>query len=278
MIAFEIAGKADLGSTHRIVIPGVLALVLVVACVTSPLGRRQLKLMPEDQMTQMGLAAYDQISEETPVSTDRALNAYVACVADAITGILSAAEAPQTWEVRVFDVDEPNAFALPGGKIGVNRGLLRVAKNQDQLATVIGHEVAHVIAGHSNERISAQYGTQGALAVASAVTDAANPKHQTAIALLGVGAQVGVLLPYGRTHESEADLLGLDYMSRAGFDPRASVELWRNMAAAGGQQPPQFLSTHPSHQTRIQKLEARIPQDLPIYEEARRSGRAPNCS
>jgi len=278
MVVFDIAGNANLGSTRRLVIPGLLALVLVAACVTSPLGRRQLKLMPEDQMTTMGLAAYDQISKETPVSTDPVLNAYVVCVANAITGALTDGEAPLAWEVRVFDVDAPNAFALPGGKIGVNRGLLRVAKNQDQLATVLAHEVAHVLAGHSNERISAQYATQGALAVASAVTDPANPKHQQAIALLGAGAQIGVLLPYGRTHESEADLLGLDLMSRAGFDPRQSVELWRNMAAAGGQQPPEFLSTHPSHQTRIQNLEARIPQDLPVYEEARRSGRAPNCS
>jgi len=234
--------------------------------------------MPEDQMTEMGLAAYDQISKETRLSTDPALNTYVVCVANAITGALADGDAPLAWEVRVFDVDAPNAFALPGGKIGVNRGLLSVAKNQDQLATVIGHEVAHVIAGHSNERISAQYATEGALAVASAVSDPANPTHQQAIALLGAGAQVGVLLPYGRTHESEADLLGLDLMSRAGFDPRQSVELWRNMAAAGGQQPPEFLSTHPSHNTRIEKLEARIPQDLPVYQEARRSGRAPRCS
>jgi predicted Zn-dependent protease len=278
MIAFDIAGETHLGSTRRLLIPGLLALALLVACVTSPLGRRQLKLMPEDQMTEMGLTAYDQISKETPASTDRALNAYVVCVANAITGALADGDAPLAWEARVFDVDAPNAFALPGGKIGVNRGLLSVAKNQDQLATVIGHEVAHVIAGHSNERISAQYATQGALAVASAVTDPANPTHQQAIALLGAGAQVGVLLPYGRTHESEADLLGLDLMSRAGFDPRQSVELWRNMAAAGGQQPPEFLSTHPSHNTRIEKLEARIPQDLPVYQEARRSGRAPRCS
>jgi predicted Zn-dependent protease len=178
----------------------------------------------------------------------------------------------------VFEDDTANAFALPGGKIGVHTGLLEVAKTQDQLAAVLGHEVSHVLAGHSNERVSAEFAAQAGMAALQAVADASNPMHGRALALLGTGAQVGILLPYSRAHESEADLMGLDLMARAGFDPRQSIALWRNMASAGGGQPPEFLSTHPSHQTRIRDLEARIPQALPLQEQARARGRRPACS
>lgn len=249
-----------------------LATALVTACATSPLGRQQFKLLPESQMVAMGATAFAEIQEKTPRSSDARANAYVVCVANAVTGAVTGSAAGTRWEVRVFQDDTANAFALPGGKLGVNTGLLKVAKTQDQLATVLGHEVAHVLAGHSNERVSAAFATQAALSAAQAVAD------PTLLSLLGAGAQVGVLLPYGRAHESEADLMGLDLMARAGFDPRESVALWRNMAQSGGGQPPEFLSTHPSHQTRIRDLEARIPQAQRLYEQARASGRRPRCS
>lgn len=255
-----------------------IALSLLVACTTSPLGRRQLKLLPESQMATMGATAFAQIAEKTPRSDDRRAQAYVVCVANAVTAAVTGPGADTRWEVQVFEDDSVNAFALPGGKIGVNTGLLAVAKTQDQLATVLGHEVAHVLAGHANERVSAEFAAQTALSAAQALANPASPMHGTVLGLLGVGAQVGVLLPYGRAHESEADLMGLDLMARAGFDPRESVTLWQNMSAAGGGQPPEFLSTHPSHQTRIRDLEARIPSATGLYEQARASGRRPRCS
>jgi len=178
---------------------------------------------------------------------------------------------PQQWEVVVFEEEEPNAFALPGGKIGVNTGIVKVAKSQDQLATVLGHEVAHVIAHHANERVSQQAVAGTLMQVAGATLD---PRLAAA---LGAGAQVGVLLPFSRTQESEADLVGLDLMASAGFDPRASVEFWQNMEKAGGAGTPEFLSTHPSGSTRMSDLRNRLPQAMQLYDQATQAGRRPRC-
>jgi predicted Zn-dependent protease len=254
-----------------------LTALVALGCQTSALGRSQLKLMPESQMTQMGATAFTQISQQTPMSSNAGVNSRVTCVANAITAAVTGSAAPTNWEVRVFDDASANAFALPGGKIGVNTGLLDVAQTQDQLASVIGHEVAHVLAGHSNERVSAEMATKAGLNVVEVMADAANPSHGMLVSLLGAGAQVGVLLPYGRAHEREADLMGLDLMASAGFDPTESVALWRNMAAAGGAQPPEFMSTHPSHATRIADLEARIPSALGLYQRAKDTGDTPEC-
>jgi predicted Zn-dependent protease len=179
--------------------------------------------------------------------------------------------------VTVFQDKAANAFALPGGKIGVNTGLLEVATNPHQLATVIGHEIAHVQAHHGNARMSASYATQAGLTLAQVLAGASSPEKQQLIGLLGAGAQVGVLLPYGRSQESEADRLGLEYMARAGFDPQESVNLWRNMSETSGSQPPEFLSTHPAHGTRIQQLEAQMPTALNLYRQAQAQGKTPNC-
>jgi predicted Zn-dependent protease len=259
-------------------IPLLLLVATLVACQTSALGRRQLKLLPESEMSAMGATAFTEISEQTPISSDAKVNATVVCVANAVTGALTGLDARTRWEVRVFDDSSPNAFALPGGKIGVNTGLLGVARNQHQLAAVIGHEVSHVLAGHSNERMSAALTVQVALNAVSAIADPASPMHGQMMGLLGAGAQYGVLLPYGRAHESEADLMGLDLMARAGFDPRESVALWQNMAATGGAQPSEFLSTHPSHATRIQELNQRIPSAMSLFEAAAARGQRPVCS
>ncbi len=251
-----------------------LALVgLVAACATSPLGRSQLTLFPEAEMEKMGVAAYDKIKQESPQSTDAAVNRYVRCVADAISAEVRGGQA---WEVTVFRDDTANAFALPGGKIGVHTGLLEVARNQDQLATVIGHEVAHVLANHSNERVSTAYATQTGLQIVEALGGSASPMQRQLLGLLGAGAQVGIVLPYGRAQESEADLLGLDLMAKAGFDPSESVELWVNMSKAGGPQPPEFLSTHPANQTRIDALRQRVPHAQELQTQAR--AQRPNCS
>jgi predicted Zn-dependent protease len=215
------------------------------------------------------------MKKETPASDNARATAYVKCVASAITDVVS----PKTkWEVTLFEDKAVNAFALPGGKIGVYTGLLKVAENQHQLAAVIGHEVAHVLADHGNARVSAQFATQSGLQLAQVLAGATSPQKAQLFGLLGLGAQVGVLLPYGRGQESEADILGLDYMARAGFDPRESVKLWQNMGkAAGGQQPPEFLSTHPSHERRIEQLNENMPEALKNYRKARKAGRVPDC-
>jgi predicted Zn-dependent protease len=256
---------------------GVCLAGVLLACATSPLGRRQLRLFPDEQMSQMGIAAYDKMKQEMPPSRDASTKSYVSCVANAVTAEVTGRYARSRWEVTVFQEPTPNAFALPGGKIGVHTGLLKVARNQDQLATVLGHEVAHVLADHGNERVSTAFAAQSGVELVGAIGGSSTPAQQQLLGLLGLGAQVGVLLPFSRAQESEADSLGLDLMARAGFDPRQSIQLWKNMSNAGGGQPPEFLSTHPSHGTRIQNLEARMSGARVLSEQAHAQGRRPAC-
>jgi predicted Zn-dependent protease len=251
----------------------IIAATALTGCATTPTGRSQLVLMPESEMTQMGLQAFANIKQETPVEQNTTTNRYVDCVANAITSQVGG-----NWEVVVFEDDSANAFALPGGKIGVHTGLLSVAENQHQLATVLGHEVAHVLARHSNERVSQQFAVEQGLGLINALGNPQSATGQTLMGLLGVGAQYGILLPYSRVQESEADRLGLDLMARAGFDPSESVSLWENMGRAGRGQPPEFLSTHPSHSTRIRDLNARIPAALQLQRTAAQQGRRPSCA
>ena len=288
-LPFATAGLTARITAHKAKVPRLAPAVLILcaaACATSPLGRDQLILFPDDQIAQMGVTAYQELKDSTPVTTNREVNGYVKCVADELIRALDPAvsegdEGTDQWEVSVFADDQVNAFALPGGKIGVYQGLLSVAENQDQLATVVAHEIAHVLSRHSNERISTQYATSTGLELASAVAGQATPVKQTLFGLLGVGAQVGILLPFSRSQESEADLVGLELMAKAGFDPRQSVNLWRNMIAEGGGEggdtPPEFLSTHPSGESRIRALEETMPKVLPLVEQARAGGRQPDC-
>jgi predicted Zn-dependent protease len=250
----------------------ILAVVLASGCTTSPTGRSQLVLMPESQMEQMGLQAFTNIKGETPVDTSSSTNRYVECVGNAITRVVGG-----SWEIVVFQDDAANAFALPGRKIGVNTGLLKVAENQHQLATVIGHEVAHVLSHHSNERVSQQFAVEQGLGLINAIANPQSATGQTLMGLLGVGAEYGILLPYSRVQESEADILGLDLMAKAGFDPRESVKLWINMGRSGSRQPSEFLSTHPSHATRISDLNAHMPVALGLQSRAMQQGKRPEC-
>lgn len=242
--------------------------VMTWSCTTSPTGKSQLHLVSDSEMAKMGTNAYEQLKKETPITKDQKVTDYVSCVADAITAEL---EDETVWEVNVFDDKQVNAFALPGGKIGVYMGLLDVAENQDQLASVIGHEVGHVLARHGNARYSAALASQVGLIIAGVTLD-----DDTTLAVLGIGTVLGTMA-YGRSHESEADEIGLDLMARAGFDPRGSVELWKNMSKEGGSQPPEFLSTHPSHETRIDDLNTGMAKALQSYEQARAQGRKPQC-
>jgi predicted Zn-dependent protease len=250
----------------------ILGAALTSGCTTSPTGRSQLVLMPDSEMNQMGLQAFTNIKSKTPIETSRSTNSYVQCVGNAITR-----EVGGRWEIVVFRDDAANAFALPGRKIGVNTGLLKVAENQNQLATVIGHEVAHVLSQHSNERVSQKFAVEQGLGLINAIASPQSATGQTLMGLLGVGAEYGILLPYTRVQESEADMLGLDLMAKAGFDPRESVNLWVNMSRANKGQPPEFLSTHPSNSTRISQLKARIPAALNLQSRARQQGKQPAC-
>lgn len=251
-----------------------LALAGLAACATAPTGRSQLILVADADMARMGATAFDQVKASGKLSTDAAQLRYVRCVADALIVQLPAAWRQPPWEVVVLADDSANAFALPGGKVGVHAGLLKLAADQDQLAAVIGHELAHVVSRHAAERVSQQFAAEAAL---QAVNSATGGQRQQLMGLLGVGAQAGVLLPFSRQHESEADVLGQRYMAAAGFDPRAAAALWRNMAAQPGNRPPAFLSTHPDPARRIAGLEAAAPALVPVYEEARAAGRRPAC-
>lgn len=247
---------------------GLLAAALV-ACATSPTGRSQLMLISDGEMNQMGTQAFQQIRKEQKVSDDRRVQRYVQCVTDAITSRLEGEGAGTDWEVVVFEDDSANAFALPGGKIGVHTGLLDVARNQDQLAAVVAHEVGHVLSRHGAERVSQQFAAGTAMQMVQAYVGAeSSNSSKLAMALLGVGTQVGVLLPYSRIQESEADVIGLELMAKAGFDPRQSVDLWQNMAAQGGSRPPELLSTHPAPDSRIQELRDRMPEAMKHYNQA----------
>jgi predicted Zn-dependent protease len=276
---FRFSAPSRTGPARRIVLTLCLLLALLAAgCATTPTGRRQLKLVSPQKMQQMGDKAYGDIKKNTPEVENEAVQDYVRCVCTAVTSALPEPRSTQEWEITVFSKDDAiNAFALPGGNIGVYTGLLDVAKTPDQLAAVVSHEVAHVRLEHANARISANYATQVGVSLVGAVLGGAEGGNKQLYSLLGLGAQVGVLLPYNRSQESEADLLGLEYMAAAGFDPEASVALWRNMKEASGEGPPEFLSTHPSKGTRIQTLRKHLPQARKRYRKARNAGRNPDC-
>lgn len=255
----------------------VLGLVGVLAsCAQSPTGRNQVLLVSDKQMDAMGVESYAQMKQKQPLSKNSAMNTRVACVAKAIVQQLDDSQR-EGWEVNVFETPQPNAFALPGKKIGVNSGMMSVAQTPDQLAAVMGHEVGHVLAKHGAERVSIQMATQGGMKVLRVISGEPSPMKNTLFGLLGAGAQFGVTLPFSRKHESEADLIGLELMAKAGFNPQASVELWQNMAKVSKGAPPEFMSTHPSHSTRISALQKNISSVQPYYQQAVRAGRAQPC-
>ncbi len=247
----------------------------VSSCATSPLGRKQLVLFGDQQLEEMALQSFDDIKKEKTIVNDPKITHYVMCVAKHIIAEIGGGE----WEVRVFDDEDANAFALPGGKIGVHTGIFKVAKNQDQLAAVMAHEVTHVLSKHGNERASQEMVVQTGLQVGAAVLQTKTQYASIMMSALGLGAEVGILLPYSRIHETEADLYGMDLMARAGFNPKAAVDLWLNMQNnMDGNQPPAFLSTHPSHETRMSDLNKRLNSSYGLYQQAKQQGKNPQCN
>ncbi|HJP03975.1 MAG: M48 family metallopeptidase [Gammaproteobacteria bacterium] len=218
---------------------------------------------------------FEQMRAQMPVSGSLTDKAYVRCISRAIIAQLEEPYASYDWDIEVFEDEDVNAFAMPGGKIGVFSGIFKVAENQDQLASVIGHEIAHVTRDHSLKRANRTMITQNAALIGSEIVDTTYGVETTDIILFG--AQLGLLMPYSRGNESEADVVGLEYMAAAGFDPRASVTLWANMAKANPAGPPEWLSTHPSGDTRIGDLAGELRGALPLYNEAQSAGRIPNC-
>jgi predicted Zn-dependent protease len=233
-------------------------------------GRSQLVDMSREQEAALGLQSYQQIlSQENVVPSGKTVD-----VVRTVGQRLATAAAPEDpgfeWEYNVIQSDQANAFALPGGKVAVYTGIIPVAQNADGLAIVMGHEIAHAIARHGAERIAHQKLVQlGTLATGMAMSDMDTQTQQMVMGALGVGAQFGIILPFSRDHESEADRMGLIFAARACFDPREAPKLWERMAGAGsGGQPAEFMSTHPSNETRIRNFEAWMPEALQIREES----------
>jgi predicted Zn-dependent protease len=242
--------------------------LLLAACQTVPItGRSQLQLLGEHVEVEMGLSAYEDTLKKEKISGDARLNEQVTRVGRRIAE--ATGKSDYQWEFKVVDNDKMvNAFCLPGGKVAVYTGIMPVARDDAGLATVMGHEVAHAIARHGGERLSQQLAVEGLVAASAiALSQKDSKKANLYAGLLGLGATVGLLLPYSRLQESEADRLGLIFMAKAGYDPRAAGEFWRRMAEAGKgkAKPPEFLSTHPADETRIRQLEQWLPEALTYY-------------
>ena len=244
-----------------------------MTCTTSPLNRRQIVIYSEAEMAQQGEQSYRQMQQELPISADTRETQYIQCIADYVVTALEPAERGNyVWEVTVFNDEQANAFALPGGKIGVYNGLLDVAVTQHQMASVIAHEVGHVLANHSNERAS-----QAALRNVGLAAAQILGASSSTIEALDLGSRYGIFLPFNRTQESEADAIGVQLMARAGFDPEASIILWQNMMATGGPSQPQLLSTHPSPASRMNELRELMEPALAIRNSANSRGINPDC-
>jgi predicted Zn-dependent protease len=234
----------------------VLSVLAVAGCAyNETLGRNQLLFVSQGQMAELASSAWTDLKKQQPVTTDPKYVNRVKRVAPKI--IQAAGGNPAEWEVQVFKSDQLNAFALPGGKIGIYTGILDIMDNDDQIAAVLGHEVAHVNFNHSGERYSQTAAAQTALGAGSAVAGGSQAGG-AAMQALGLGAQVGLLLPFSRKHELEADKFGVRYMARAGYNPNEAVKFWEKMSSSKNGAPPEFLSTHPSDATRIAQLKREI--------------------
>jgi Putative Zn-dependent protease, contains TPR repeats len=232
-------------------------------------GRVSHVALSSEQEAALGLQSYQEVLAQAQTVDSGPELQIVKRVASRLATATGNAGADFQWQVALIQNSQVNAFCLPGGKIVVYTGILPVAASEAALATVLGHEMAHATSRHGSQRIFEQNLAQTAMTgVAISLSDMDYDKQRTIMGALGAGAQYGVLMPFSRKHESEADQIGLIYMARAGYDPRESIQFWQRMEQAGSVQPPEFLSTHPSHGTRIQQLEAEMPKALEEYNKS----------
>jgi len=251
----------------------VLLSALLTACASAPeTGRSQLLLISPSEEARMGFQAFQKVKQQTPTSRNRVQSRELQQVGRRIASVAHLPHAQ--WEFVLFeDPDNPNAFALPGGKVGIYTGMLPITQNEAGLATVIGHEIAHAVARHGAERMSQSVVVQiGGTALSAALGGQSAAARDLAMQAYGIGTTVGVMLPYSRTQELEADHLGLLYMARAGYDPREAVAFWKRFQAYGskrGGKPPEFLSTHPLDNRRIAQLQKLMPKALAEYERSK---------
>lgn len=253
----------------RFIFPTLALLLFVYACATVPYTeRKQIMMLSEGEEETVGQTLFTQVKQESKISPSPEYNALVNEVGRRIASV---ADKPDyQWEFVVIEDKSQNAFALPGGKVAFYTGIMPVCADENGVATVMGHEVAHVLARHGAERMSQQQALAVGKAALFAAIDGGNPATVGAIQqAYGIGAQVGVLLPYSRKHESEADRIGLILMAKAGYNPEASVEFWKRMAEAGGKGSGiELLSTHPSDERRIKDLQAALPEAMKYYQTA----------
>ena len=241
-----------------------LASLAFVGCQQVPVtGRSQFILVDESEVASLSAAEFAKMKKlpsdpRLPKIREIGLKIVAAARRDDKAGVLPPAS---RWEFAVIDDKSPNAFAMPGGKIGFNTGMFAFAPTDDDIAVIMGHEVAHVICRHGSERVSQVMGVAIAAAVADEATKNSSAKTRgTWMAAVGIGAQYGILLPFSRSHESESDRLGLIFMARAGYDPEAAPAFWTRFSKAGGSKPPEFLSTHPADSTRVNQLRQWMPE------------------
>lgn len=254
-----------------------ILLALVVSCAHVPLtGRRQLTLIPTSTMLSMSFQQYNEFLSSHQMSANRTQREVVRRVGRGVQGAvetyfreegMSSELAGYEWDFSLVESNEVNAWCMPGGKVVVYTGILPVTKTETGLAVVMGHEVAHAVARHGNERMSQLLIAQlGGMALSEALKEKPEKTRELWMTAYGVGAQLGAILPYSRLHEKEADRLGLIFMAMAGHDPNEAVAFWQRMAEMkGGAAPPEFLSTHPSDETRIREIRKSLPEAMQHY-------------
>ena len=239
--------------------------------VTNPItGRRARVGLSSEQEETLGMQSFREVLSQSDVVERGPEHDLVVKVAERLARATGDDAKDFKWQVSVVKSPQANAFCLPGGKIVVYTGIIPYAKTEAGLAAVMGHEMAHAIARHGSQRLLRTSLAQTALAGANfSMGNMDSGERQTIMAALGAGAQYGVLLPFSREHETEADQMGLIYMARAGYDPREAITFWERMSKAGDSQPPQFASTHPSHEHRIEDLKGLLPKAVAEYEKAK---------
>jgi predicted Zn-dependent protease len=253
-------------------------IVTVLAASAGLLAAAAAQAKSDAEMEAEAAREFAKIKASAPLTTNRETINYVACVANAVVQVLEPPHSDYNWEMAIVETDQVNAFVMPGGKIVVYEGILKAARNQHQLAAVIGHEIAHVTAGHTKSKLLQGRPAQIGVAVAAVLLGGGHyGATYTAQEALSQGAMYGLVLPYKRSQETEADVVGLEYMAEAGFDPRESVPLWQNMGEISGEARSEFSSTHPSGEKRIDSLVSEWIKVLPLYNQAHQEGRIPNC-